>query len=98
MDDMTRLLRRTSLKSLGGYFTDLSLPLEEQLPEDRTAEELLSDVYAHLDTALHSGDQREIRAVVEEMSDAARWVGLLDGLRAGARLVLTLTGDGPALY
>lgn len=98
MDDMTKFLRRTSLKGLGGYLTDLSLPLEEQLPGDRTAEELLDDVYDHLDTALQGGDRGEIRAAVEEMRDAARWVGLLDGLRAGARLVLALTSDTPALY
>lgn len=98
MDDMTKFLGRTSLKSLGGYLTDLSLPLEEQLPKDRTVEELLDDIYDHLDTALQGGNQGDVRAAVEEMRNAARWVGLLDGLQAGARLVLALTGGGPALY
>lgn len=98
MDDMTKFLGRTSLKSLGGYLTDLSLPLEEQLPPDRTVEELFDDIYDHLDIALQSGDQGDIRAAVEEMRNAARWVGLLDGLQAGARLVLALTGSGPVLY
>ncbi len=68
MDDMTKFLRRANLKELACCFTNLSLPIEEDLPPDRTAEEL---------------------------SDAARWVGLLDGMRVGARLVLSLTGGAP---
>jgi len=31
----------------------------------------------------------------KELSDAARWVGLLEGMRVGARLVLSLTGGAP---
>ena len=68
MDDMTKFLRRANLKELACCFTNLDLPIEEDLPPDRT---------------------------VEELSDAARWGGLLDGMRVGARLVLSLTGGAP---
>lgn len=55
----------------------------------------MEEVYGHLEAALLRGERQEIRAVVEEMSDAARWVGLLDGMRVGACLVLSLTGGAP---
>ena len=95
MDDMTKFLRRANLKELACYFTNLDLPIEEDLPPDSTVEELMEEVYGHLEAALLRGERQEIRAVVEEMSDAARWVGLLDGMRVGARLVLRLTGGAP---
>lgn len=95
MDDMTKFLRRANLKELACYFTNLDLPIEEDLPPDSTVEELMEEVYGHLEAALLRGERQEIRAVVEEMSDAARWVGFLDGMRVGARLVLSLTGGAP---
>lgn len=94
MDKKMMLMRRTSLRTLGCVLTDISLPVEETLGEENSEEETLGIIRDDLGLALRNGgDNLKVRLerVVEE---AWKQAGFLDGMQAGARVVLSLTWEG----
>lgn len=97
MDKKMMLMRRTSLRTLGCVLTDISLPVEETLGEENSEEETLGIIRDDLGLALRNGgDNLKLRLerVVEEAWKQGIQAGFLDGMQAGARVVLSLTWEG----
>ena len=97
MDKKMMLMRRTSLRTLGCVLMDISLPVEEALGEERSAEETLGMIQDDLGLALRNGgDNLKVRLerVVEEAWKQGKQAGFLAGMQAGARIILSLTGEG----
>lgn len=96
MDERTMLMRRTGLRTLGRMLTDASLPVEEALGEERSEEEMLRLIRDELGLALRNGgDNLKVRLerVVESAWQEGRQAGFLEGMQAGARVLLSLTGE-----
>ena len=96
MDNKTMLLRRTGLRTLGCMLTDDTLPVEEALGEEHTEEETLGLIRDDLGLALRNGgDNLKVRLerVVESAWKEGKQAGFLEGMQAGARVVLSLTGE-----
>ncbi len=97
MEKKTMLMRRTSLRTLGCVLMDISLPVEEALGEERSEEETLGMIQDDLGLALRNGgDNLKVRLerVVEEAWKQGKQAGFLAGMQAGARIILSLTGEG----
>ncbi len=97
MEKKTMLMRRTSLRTLGCVLMDISLPVEEALGEERSEEETLGIIRDDLGLALRNGgDNLKVRLerVVEEAWKQGKQAGFLAGMQAGARIILSLTGEG----
>jgi hypothetical protein len=97
MEKKTMLMRRTSLRTLGCVLMDISLPVEEALGEERSEEETLGMIRDDLGLALRNGgDNLKVRLerVVEEAWKQGKQAGFLAGMQAGARIILSLTGEG----
>ena len=96
MDKKMMLMRRTSLRTLGCVLMDISLPVEEALGEERSEEETLGMIRDDLGLALRNGgDNLKVRLerVVEEAWKQGKQAGFLAGMQAGARIILSLTGE-----
>lgn len=96
MDSKTMLMRRTGLRTLGCMLSDDKLPVEEALGEERTEEEALRLIRDELGLALRNGgDNLKVRLerVVELAWKEGKQAGFLEGMQAGARVVLSLTGE-----
>lgn len=96
MGNMQEILKRTNLKTLGAYLLDTSYVVEN-VPQEEFSEELLldrarSDLEIVLDRAGVS-DRKEILETVEAMADLEKKAGFYKGMRAGARLLLSLIGE-----
>ena len=97
MDKKMMLMRRTSLRTLGCVLMDISLQVEEALGEERSEEETLGMIRDDLGLALRNGgDNLKVRLerVVEEAWKQGKQAGFLAGMQAGARIILSLTGEG----
>lgn len=97
MEKKTMLMRRTSLRTLGCVLMDISLPVEEALGEERSEQETLGMIRDDLGLALRNGgDNLKVRLerVVEEAWKQGKQAGFLAGMQAGARIILSLTGEG----
>ena len=97
MDKKMMLMLRTSLRTLGCVLMDISLPVEEALGEERSEEETLGMIQDDLGLALRNGgDNLKVRLerVVEEAWKQGKQAGFLAGMQAGARIILSLTGEG----
>ena len=97
MDKKMMLMRRTSLRTLGCVLMDISLPVEEALGEERSEEETLGMIRDDLGLALRNGgDNLKVRLerVVEEAWKQGKQAGFLAGMQAGARIILSLAGEG----
>ena len=73
------------------------LPVEEALGEERSEEETLGMIQDDLGLALRNGgDNLKVRLerVVEEAWKQGKQAGFLAGMQAGARIILSLTGEG----
>lgn len=96
MDKKIMLMRRTELRTLGVMLTDDTLPVEEALGEEHTEEETLGLIRDDLGLALRNGgDNLKVRLerVVELAWKEGKQAGFLAGMQAGARVVLSLTGE-----
>ena len=96
MHDMRAILERTSLRALGTFVTNDNIPLEELLGEEATQEEQARRFTDDLHLAIRNGGaQAEERAqrVLEAGRDAAWQAGFCAGMKAGARIVLSLTDE-----
>ena len=96
MDKKIMLMRRTELRTLGVMLTDDTLPVEEALGEEHTEEETLGLIRDDLGLALRNGgDNLKVRLehVVELAWKEGKQTGFLEGMQAGARVVLSLTGE-----
>ena len=96
MDKKIMLMRRTELRTLGVMLTDDTLPVEEALGEEHTEEETLGLIRDDLGLALRNGgDNLKVRLerVVESAWQEGRQAGFLEGMQAGARVLLSLTGE-----
>lgn len=97
MDKKMMLMRRTSLRTLGCVLMDISLPVEEALGEERSEEETLGMIRDDLGLALRNGgDNLKVRLerVVDDAWKEGKKAGFLEGMQAGARIILSLTGEG----
>lgn len=96
MDEKIMLMRRTGLRTLGCMLTDASLPVEEALGEERSEEEALRLIRDELGLAMRNGgDNLKVRLerVVESAWKEGKQAGFLEGMQAGAKVLLSLTGD-----
>lgn len=96
MHDIKAILERTSLKALGTLVTDASISLGELLGEEMTQEEQARGFADDLHLAIRNGgDQAGERAqrMLEAGRDAAWQAGFCAGMKAGARIVLSLTDE-----
>ena len=96
MDKKIMLMRRTELRTLGVMLTDDTLPVEEALGEEHTEEETLGLIRDDLGLALRNGgDNLKVRLerVVELAWKEGKQAGFLEGMQAGARVMLSLTGE-----
>ena len=100
MNDTPTLLEKTSLKVLGQFLLSTEFTCdcmsESNLTEDGQLARLIDD----LEIALRQEDEglrREARAVIEETWEKGEMAGFLSGMRAGARMILSLTGEGEIL-
>ena len=85
------------MRTLGRVLTDISLPVEETLGEENSEEETLGMIWDDLGLALRNGgDNLKVRLerVVEEAWKQGKQAGFLAGMQAGARIILSLTGEG----
>lgn len=85
------------MRTLGYVLMDISLPVEEALGEERSEEETLGMIRDDLGLALRNGgDNLKVRLerVVEEAWKQGKQAGFLAGMQAGARIILSLTGEG----
>lgn len=99
MDKKVMLMRRTALRTLGRMLTDESLPVEDTLGEERSEEETLGLIRDELGLALRNGgDNLKVRLerVVESAWNEGKQAGFLEGMQAGARVLLSLTGENAA--
>lgn len=99
MDKKVMLMRRTALRTLGRMLTDESLPVEDTLGEERSEEETLGLIRDELGLALRNGgDNLKVRLerVVESAWIEGKQAGFLEGMQAGARVMLSLTGENAA--
>ena len=100
MTDMPTLLEKTNLKVLGQFLLNTEFTCQCVSEGGLTEEEQLARLRDDLETVLrHSGEamRREARAVVEEAWERGEMSGFLSGMRAGARMILSLTGEGDIL-
>ena len=100
MTDTPTLLEKTSLKVLGQFLLSTEFTCECASESSLTEEARLVKLRDDLEIALrHEGEalRREVRAVVEEAWERGEMVGFLSGMRAGARMILSLTGEGEIL-
>ena len=96
MQSMKTILGHTSLRALGAFVTDTSVPLEELLGEAVTREEQARRFADELHLAIRNGGARtEERAqgVLEAGRDAAWQAGFCAGMKAGARIVFSLMDE-----
>ena len=90
--DMTELLKRTQLKGFGEFLMGNPDAAGTCLEADWTAEELLEQRRESLGMAREQGQEGERE--LESLEEMNRRVGFYTGLRAGARMVLELLGEG----
>lgn len=95
MKTMKELLERTSLRAMGIFLMN-----DEEswamTDEAQTEKGLLESVYDGLDTALRRSGSRwdkQIGEAADAIRDAGWRLGFLAGMKAGARLVLSLTDE-----
>ncbi|MBD5149538.1 MAG: hypothetical protein HDT18_04035 [Oscillibacter sp.] len=100
MTDTPTLLEKTSLKVLGQFLLSTEFTCDCTSESSLTEEGQLAKLKDDLEITLRHGDdalRREARAVVEEAWERGEMAGFLSGMRAGARLILSLTGEGEIL-
>ena len=96
MTDTPTLLEKTSLKVLGQFLLSTEFTCDCAFGDDLTEEGQLAQLRDNLEIALrHEGEalRRDARAVVEEAWERGEMAGFLSGMRAGARMILALTGE-----
>lgn len=96
MDDRLMVLRRANLRMLGHLLMDTSFPFEEGLGEEESEKEAQAGVEDDLRLALrHEGEGQEqrIREVVKTAWKKSKALGFMEGMQAGARIVLALVGE-----
>lgn len=94
------LLEKTSLKVLGQFLLSTEFTCKCTSDSSLTEEGQIARLKDDLEIALrHEGEamRREARAVVEDAWQRGEMAGFLSGMRAGARVILSLTGEGEIL-
>lgn len=94
------LLEKTSLKVLGQFFLNTEFTCDCAPESNLTEKAQLARLKDDLEISLRHEDEtlrREARAVVEEAWERGEMAGFLSGMRAGARMILSLTGEGEIL-
>ena len=96
MQSMKTILEHTSLRALGAFVTDTSVPLEELLGETVTREEQARRFADELHLAIGNGGAGPAAGApgVLAAGRAAAWLaGFGAGLTAGARIVFSLMDE-----
>lgn len=97
MDDSATILRRTTLRNLGRFLMEERNFYSKGLGEELSEKELRLLLEDKLKLALRNGGEHldaRVRAVTEETWEQGKMTGFLEGMRAGARAVLALLGEG----
>ena len=90
--NMTGLLKRAKLRGFGAFLMDGDDELWDCPETGFSAEELLENRRDNLKTTrLRGGDEE---ADLRALEEANRRIGFYSGLRAGARLMAELLGEG----
>lgn len=101
MDDGKLLLQRTSLKELSKFLIDADgVYVEKADAGGMTAEERQEQLWDDLELAIRDASeetQKRVREAADEIWACGEGFGFMEGMRAGARIVLTLLGDGEIL-
>lgn len=97
----TDILKRIEPKYFGTYIRSGDLPGTAMLERDETEEELTGCALQALDDLLEPLEfpvSEPLRFAALDLAEACEHAAFLNGLRAGARLVLRLTDDRPIFY
>lgn len=101
MDDRNLLLQRTNLRELGRFLMDADgVYVEKADAGGMTAEERQEQLRDDLELAIRDTSeetQKRVREAADETWACGEGFGFMEGMRAGARIVLTLLGDGEIL-
>lgn len=100
MTNTPTLLEKTSLNALGQFLLNTKFPCDCPSEGALTEEEQLAQLRDDLEVVLQYADEalrREAREVIEEAWERGEMAGFLSGMRAGARMILSLTGEGDIL-
>lgn len=97
MGDRSEILRRTSLEVLSRLLTDTSIFYEDTHSSGLTDGERLAQMRDDLEMAFQTegeGMRRQVRKTAETAWEYGERFGFMKGMRAGARIVLALVGEG----
>lgn len=100
MTNTPTLLEKTSLNALGQFLLNTEFTCDCPSEGALTEEEQLAQLRDDLEVVLQYADEalrREAREVIEEAWERGEMAGFLSGMRAGARMILSLTGEGEIL-
>lgn len=93
------ILSRTALKYFGAYILSGAAPGPAMQDRERTEEQLTEEAYGVLEQLVEQpASPAKILNAAVDYGAAVEEAAFLNGLRAGARLVLRLTDDRPILY
>ena len=100
MDNTLDILQRTNLRTLGRFIMEDRTIFEQEAGEAFTEAQIRQFLEDDLRLALRHGGENldaRVRAVLEETWEEGKMAGFLSGMRAGARMILSLTGEGEIL-
>ena len=96
MDNTLDILQRTNLRTLGRFIMEDRTIFEQEAGEAFTE----AQIRQFLEDALRHGGENldaRVRAVLEETWEKGKMAGFMSGMWAGARMILSLTGEGEIL-
>lgn len=94
MDNMTDILERTTARELGRFILDGEIDPRDEVLSEEQARILLED---ELELAVRHGwknPEKRLRRLAEKNWRSGEMIGFMKGMRAGARAVLALLGEG----
>lgn len=100
MTNTPTLLEKTNLDILGQFLLNTEFTCDYPSEGSLTEEDQLAQLRDDLEIVLQCADEalrRDAREVIEEAWERGEMAGFLSGMRAGARLILSLTGAGDIL-
>ena len=96
MGNTLDILQRTNLRNLGRFLMEDRTTFEREAGEAFTEAQIRQFLEDDLRLALrHGGENPDVRfrAVLEETWEKGKMAGFMTGMRAGARIILSLTGE-----
>lgn len=94
-------IKRAELKYFGLYLLDNSGPGKYVLEHDMTEEEVMDRAYKELERQMEGIEEQQARKIMSaatQIDADSQRAGFFTGLKAGARLILNLLGDGEIVF